>query len=75
VASIDPHPFASWQEGLFVLSDALSDPTREKIIVARLEADQQRSEGDLDNADPPEKGSSDTDRLRIQLGCTRKSPV
>jgi hypothetical protein len=38
VASIDPHPFASWQEGLFVLSDALSDPTREKIIVARLEA-------------------------------------
>jgi hypothetical protein len=40
VASIDtlPLPFASWQEGLFALADGLSDPTREKIIVARLEA-------------------------------------
>jgi hypothetical protein len=31
-------PFAAWREGLFVLADALSDPAREKIIVARLEA-------------------------------------
>jgi hypothetical protein len=40
VASIDtlPLPFASWQEGLFAMADGLSDPTREKIIVARLEA-------------------------------------
>jgi hypothetical protein len=40
VASIDrlPLPFASWQEGLFALADGLSDPAREKIIVARLEA-------------------------------------
>jgi hypothetical protein len=40
VASIDrlPLPFASWQEGLLALADGLSDPAREKIIVARLEA-------------------------------------
>src|SRR5262245_8509358 len=40
VASIEPLslPFASWQEGLFALADGLSDPAREKIIVARLEA-------------------------------------
>jgi hypothetical protein len=40
VASIDPLPlpFASWQEGLFALADGLSDPGREKIMVARLEA-------------------------------------
>jgi hypothetical protein len=33
-----PLPFPSWQEGLFALADGLSDPAREKIIVARLEA-------------------------------------
>jgi hypothetical protein len=40
VASIDPLPlpFASWQEGLFALAEALSDRAREKIIVAHLEA-------------------------------------
>jgi hypothetical protein len=32
-----PLPFASWQEGLLALVDGLSDPEREKIIVARLE--------------------------------------
>jgi hypothetical protein len=37
IASL-PLPFASWQEGLFALADGLSDPAREKIIVARLEA-------------------------------------
>jgi hypothetical protein len=31
-------PFATWQEGLFALADALRDPAREKIVVARLEA-------------------------------------
>ena len=40
MASIDrlPIPFANWQEGLFALADGLSDPAREKIIVARLES-------------------------------------
>jgi hypothetical protein len=40
VASVDrlPIPFASWQEGLSALADGLSDPVREKIIVARLES-------------------------------------
>lgn len=40
MASIDPlsQPFASWQEGLLALAEALPDPSREKIIVARLEA-------------------------------------
>jgi hypothetical protein len=33
-----PLPFATWQEGLFALSEALSDPAREKIMIARLEA-------------------------------------
>jgi hypothetical protein len=33
-----PLPFASWQEGLLALTEGLSDPGREKIIVARLEA-------------------------------------
>jgi hypothetical protein len=31
-------PYATWQEGLLALADALKDPNREKIIVARLEA-------------------------------------
>ena len=31
-------PFATWREGLIALADALLDPDREKIIVARLEA-------------------------------------
>ncbi len=40
MASIDrlTLPFTSWQAGLFALADGLSDPAREKIIVARLEA-------------------------------------
>jgi hypothetical protein len=40
MAHIDPLslPFASWQEGLFALAGALSDPEREKIIMARLQA-------------------------------------
>jgi hypothetical protein len=40
VATIDALtlPFATWQEGLLALADALEDPGREKIIVTRLEA-------------------------------------
>jgi hypothetical protein len=40
VATIDALtlPFSTWQEGLLALADALDDPNREKIIVARLEA-------------------------------------
>jgi len=40
VATIDALtlPFVTWQEGLLALADALEDPDREKIIVARLEA-------------------------------------
>jgi hypothetical protein len=40
MAAIDPLylPFPSWEEGLLMLTAALSDPDREKIIVARLEA-------------------------------------
>ncbi|WP_316191873.1 MULTISPECIES: hypothetical protein [unclassified Bradyrhizobium] len=33
-----PLPFQSWREGLLGLADGLRDPTRERIIVARLEA-------------------------------------
>ena len=33
-----PLPFASWREGLLILAAALTDPNREKIIVARLES-------------------------------------
>jgi hypothetical protein len=40
VATVDTLslPFATWQEGLLALADALQDPNREKIIAARLEA-------------------------------------
>jgi hypothetical protein len=49
MASIDPLPlpFASWREGLFALSEALSDPARERIIVARLEATAAKKPVDL----------------------------
>src|SRR5882672_8710613 len=40
VATVDTLslPFATWQDGLLALADALQDPDREKIVVARLEA-------------------------------------